>query len=592
MAAGAITEGMNTTPIHMAEIDWNEDGLPVSRRYGDVYFSTEGGLDEARHVFLAGNGLAERLASASRFTVGETGFGSGLNFLALWQLWEQTAPKDAVLHFFSVEKHPVQPEDMARIHALFPDIAAYGEQLRARLPLPVPGFHRIWLADGRIQLTLMYGDALEMLRAQDAQADAWFLDGFAPRLNPELWSAELAQELGRLSAAGATVATFSTSSTTKEAVSQAGFAIEKQPGFGRKKHMLVGRREGAPAPSPAKTQPHVHVIGAGLAGATAAYALARRGTQVTVWEREPQPAAGASANPSAIFYPGVTIGWQAQTEFYFAGYAHTLQLLHDFADVPQRRCGMLLFPKPHETAARQQKVMDTMQPDASVFRLVDAAEASALAGVDVPQGALFFPQNGWVDIGALTRALLNHPNISLRTGAAGKPDGLTILCNGWQGGELHPKLANIMHPVRGQISCLSEMQATSALQVVLSYGGYLTPAINGLHHCGATYARERLDVECDAASHDENRDKLARFLGADVPPAEGGWAALRSVTRDRLPLVGQVEGDIYASLAHASRGLLSCAIAGEYLASQLHGDPLPLPRHVAARVHPLRFDGE
>lgn len=577
-----------TEPLDMAELDWNAQGLPVSRRYGDVYFSSEGGLEEARHVFLAGNDLPNRLPAVQRFTVGETGFGSGLNFLALWQLWDAIAPEDAVLHFFSVEKHPLHLQDMARIHALFPEIAAYGEALRAKLPLPVPGFHRVWLAEGRVQLTLMYGDALEMLREQEAQANAWFLDGFAPRLNPDLWSAELAQQLRRLSAAGATLATFSTSTTTKEAVAAAGFALEKRAGFGRKKHMLTGQLYGVP---PLHDVPsHVTVIGAGLAGAAAAYSLARRGTQVTVWEKDARVAAAASANPSAIFYPGVTIGWQAQTEFYFAGYAHTLQLLHDFPQVRQHHCGMLLFPKPHETAARQQKVMDTMRPDAAVFRLVDAEEASALAGVDMPQGALYFPQNGWVDVAALTRALLDHPNITVHTEAEATPDGLTILCNGWQGGALHPRLQGIMHPVRGQISCLPSGAATQGLKTVLSYGGYLTPAIDGLHHCGATYARERLDTACDSNSHAENREKLEKFLQTDIPEAQSGWAGLRSVTRDRLPLVGRVEGDIYASLAHASRGLLSCALAGEYLASLLHGDPLPLPRHVAERVRPLRFE--
>lgn len=576
-----------TEALTLAELDWNEHGLPVSRRYGDVYFSNEGGLDEARHVFLAGNDLPQRLAQFSRFTVGETGFGSGLNFLALWQLWEEVAPRDAVLHFFSVEKHPLRVEDMARIHALFPEIADYGAELRAKLPLPVPGFHRIWLAQGRIQLTLMYGDALEMLAAQEAQADAWFLDGFAPRLNPELWSAELAQQLRRLSQGGATVATFSTSTTTQEALGAAGFALEKSSGFGRKKHMLRGRMIAALT---TRTVPqHVTVIGGGLAGAATAYALARRGTKVTLWEKEPQVAAAASGNPSAIFYPGVTIGWQAQTEFYFMGYAHTLALLAQFPQVAQRRCGMLLFPKPHETPARQRKVMDTMQPHDSLFRLVDAEEASLLAGVELSQGALYFPQNGWVDVGQLTRALLDHPLIELRLGEAGRIDGTTVLCHGWEAGDMHPQLKDVMHPVRGQISCIPAMEQTKDLRAVLSYGGYLTPAIDGHHHLGATYARERLDTACDAASHDENRTKLATFLGQDVPQAKGGWAALRSVTRDRLPLVGQVEDGLYASLAHASRGLLSCALSGEYIVSRLHGDPLPLPRHVAERVHPLRF---
>lgn len=574
-------------PLEPAVLDWNEHGLPVSRRYGDVYFSTDGGLDEARHVFLAGNDLAARLAVARCFTIGETGFGSGLNFLALWQLWREVAPPDARLRFFSVEKHPLEPEDMARIHALFPEIAPYAEELRANLPLPVPGFHRVWLAAGRIQLTLMYGDALAMLHEQEAQADAWFLDGFAPRLNPELWSMELARELGRLSAPGATVATFSTSTSTQEAMAQAGFTIGKRPGFGRKKHMLTGRLpEGRVSPAIPPSQ--VTVIGGGLAGAAAAHALARRGTTVTLWERAPQVAAGASANPSAIFYPAVTVGWQPQALFYFAGYSYSLHLLSGL-DVPRGQGGMLLFPKPHEDPLRQCRVMEALRPHSSVLRQVDAAEASVLAGIPLRQGALYFPQNGWVDIGAWVRALLAHSRIEVRAGQAGVPSGTTLLCNGWEAQETHPALKGTMHTMRGQISCLPTVPALQGLRCVLSYGGYLTPAIDGVHHCGATYGRDRPDTAYDAADDTENRAKLRAFIGQEVPEAAGGWAALRSVSRDRLPLLGKVEDGLYANLAHASRGLLSCALSGEYLASLLHGDPLPLPRSVAARLHPLRF---
>lgn len=576
-----------TEPLCLAELDWNEHGLPVSRRYGDVYFSNEGGLDEARHVFLAGNGLAERLAQADRITVGETGFGSGLNFLALWQLWERAAPAGSHLHFFSVEKHPLAAEDMARIHALFPEIARYGEELRANLPLPVPGFHRIRLAGGRILLTLMYGDALDMLRAQEAQADAWFLDGFAPRLNPDLWSAELAREIRRLSRHGATAATFSTSTSTQEALSAAGFMLEKRPGFGRKKHMLAGQLPGRAQPYSAPE--HVTIIGGGLAGAAAAYALAQRGTRVTLWEKRETVAAGASANPSAIFYPGVTVGWQAQTAFYFMGYAYALHLLEQFPAVVRGRCGMLLFPKPHETQARLRKVVETMRPDASVFRHVGAEEASELAGIALREGGLYFPRNGWLDVAGWTRALLDHPLITVRTGEAGRVEGVTILCNGWEAEGMHPALSGTMHPVRGQVSCIPSFSPLQGLRCVLSYGGYLTPAIDGRHHLGATYARGRMDTDCDAGDHALNTRKLQDFLHGDIPEATGGWAALRSVTRDRLPLVGQVEEGLYASLAHASRGLLSCALSGEYLASLLHGEPLPLPRDAARRVHPLRF---
>jgi tRNA 5-methylaminomethyl-2-thiouridine biosynthesis bifunctional protein len=581
-------------PIMLAELDWNEQGLPVSRTFGDVYFSSEGGLDEARHVFLEGNHLPQRLSDADVFTVGETGFGSGLNFLALWQLWERVAPAQARLRFFSVEKHPLRPEDMARIHSLFPEIEPYGAALRAALPLPSPGFHRLYLADGRVQLTLMYGDALSMLREQDAQADAWFLDGFAPRLNPELWSAELAEELRRLSSGGASVATFSTSSTTQEALAGAGFALEKRPGFGRKKHMLTGHLAQVSSPPVLAPPKEVSVIGAGLAGAATAHALAQRGCHVQVVEAAQKAASGASGNPSAIFYPAVTVGWQPLSAFYFAGFSYSLGLLRQQQDVPQRSCGMLLFRKPHEAPQRQGKVLASMRPDASLFYGVDAAQASDIAGIGLAQGGLYFPRGGWVDLGEWTQRLLQHPHITTRYNAPTtslKTSATMVLCNGWQAQQLVPWLQGSMHPVGGQVSCVPTASPLVGLRCVLSYGGYLTPAIDGMHHLGATYEKEVTAMTVTAEGHKQNLQKLAVFMpqAAHMDAPAGGWAALRSVTRDRLPLVGKLQEGVYANLSHASRGLLSCALAGEYIASQLYDDPLPLPRSLAALLRADRF---
>lgn len=584
-----------TEPIATAELDWTPEGLPRSRRYGDVYFSSEGGLAEARHVFLEGNRLPQRLARCRDvFTVGETGFGSGLNFLALWALWERVAPPAARLHFISAEKHPLQPADMARIHALFPEIAAKGAALRQAMPLPVPGAHRLHLAGGRVQLTLLYGDAAQMFAGQHMQADAWFLDGFAPRLNPGLWSAQLAAQLRRLSAAGATVATFSTSTTTCDALAAAGFTLDRQPGFGRKKYMLTGWLGGERAARPAPPC-HARVIGGGLAGAATAHALALRGVEVEVIEAAPQVAAGASGNPSAIFYPAATVGWQPLSRFYFAGFSHTLALLRQLSatqPIAHALCGMLLFPKPSEDAARQPKLLATMQPDASLFSAVDAAQASQYAGIALPQGGLWFPQSGWVNLADFTRALLAHPRIATHTGRQGVADAAlpTVLCGGWSMTGLHPALHGAMHGVAGQVSCLPPAPPIAGLRCVLSYGGYLTPAIGGVHHLGASYDKNAPHAAISSEGHATNLGKLAHFMGEYPWPApSGGWAAMRSVSRDRMPLAGELEEGLYANTAHASRGLLSCALGAELVASQLCHDPLPLDADLAAMLNPLRF---
>lgn len=584
-------------PIDIADIEWTDGGLPRSRVYGDVYFSDFGGLEETHHVFLNGNDLAARMAVAEKFTVGETGFGSGLNFLALWRMWRQIAPKTARLHFFSAEKHPLDAADMARIHALFPEIASLGEELRQKLPLPVPGYHRLMLDGGRVTLTLMYGDALAMFREQNAAADAWFLDGFAPRLNADLWTLEMAQELRRLSAKGATLATFSTSSQVMGALAEAGFAVEKQAGFGRKKHMLRGAVTGEVwQPAMPYVVGEVAIIGAGLAGASVGYALALRGFSPIVYETAPHPAAGASSNPCAVFYPGVASSWQPATTFYYMGFSYSQSLLRELAaqyDIKHARCGMVLFPKPSDKAGYFAKVLAGMRPHHSLFHSVSPADMPTVTGVNLREEGVFFPAGGWVDVKDYVRAQLAHPAIEVRTGGDGADATIQkVYCDGGWKGTAAAGLSTHIHPVAGQLTHLGEFPPLGGLRCVLSYGGYAAPVEDGRYYLGATYERgeEAISAPNAAQAAADNAAKLARLLRHDLslPKSPQGWAGVRSVSADRMPIIGKHGGD-YVSLAHASRGLLSCGIAGEYIASLMAGEPSPLPRSLARMIGSGRF---
>ena len=194
--------------IETAQLDWAQGQGPVSRRFGDVYFSAEDGLAETRHVFLGGCGLPEAWAGKGGFTIGETGFGSGLNFLAAWQSWRKTAPPGSRLHYVSVEGFPLSPADLKRVHEPWPELAELSQALLAVYPLPRPGFHRLLLDSGRVSLTLMLGEALNMLSSLEGRVDAWFLDGFAPSGNPDMWRPEVLDEIARLSAPDARLASF------------------------------------------------------------------------------------------------------------------------------------------------------------------------------------------------------------------------------------------------------------------------------------------------------------------------------------------------------------------------------------------------
>ena len=231
-----------TQPIVAAPLTFNADGLPVSEHYGDVYHAAAGAHAQARHVFLAGNGLPERWAGQRRFVVVETGFGLGVNFLATWLAWNADARRCQTLHFVSFEKHPFSRADLEQAHALWPDFAPLSAALRDNWPPLVAGRHDLSLADGRVVLTLVLGDARELLAsvAADVQADALFLDGFSPATNPELWSPELCRALARLARRGTTLATWSVAGSVRRALTAAGFDVERRPGFAGKRQMLVG----------------------------------------------------------------------------------------------------------------------------------------------------------------------------------------------------------------------------------------------------------------------------------------------------------------------------------------------------------------
>ncbi|HHW1859448.1 TPA: bifunctional tRNA (5-methylaminomethyl-2-thiouridine)(34)-methyltransferase MnmD/FAD-dependent 5-carboxymethylaminomethyl-2-thiouridine(34) oxidoreductase MnmC [Pseudomonas aeruginosa] len=322
-----------------AQLDWDENGQPLSRAFGDVYFSRHSGLNETRHVFLATNRLAERFAALGDgevLCIGETGFGTGLNFLCAWQLFERVAPAGARLEFVSVEKFPLAAADLRRALALWPELAPWSEALLGQYLAVHPGFQRLAFAGGRVGLTLLLGDALECLPQLDARVDAWFLDGFAPAKNPDMWSPVLFAELARLSAPQATLGTFTSAGFVRRGLVEAGFAMQRVPGYGQKREMLSGTYQGPPAnagkPWYARPAPHAGrraalVVGGGLAGCASAASLAARGWQVTLIERHPGLAREASGNPQGVLYLKLSAHGTPLSRLVLSGFGHTRRLL-------------------------------------------------------------------------------------------------------------------------------------------------------------------------------------------------------------------------------------------------------------------------
>jgi len=603
------------------QLDW-QDGQPVSRRFGDIYFSRASGLEETRHVFLRQNRLAERFAElprAGRFTIGETGFGTGLNFLCAWQLFEQTAPPAAILHFVSTELYPLSADELAAALGLWPDIAGYAKQLFAQWGPAPAGWHRLHFSGGRVLLTLLVGDARETLKRFEGAVDAWFLDGFAPAKNPELWEPDLLQAIADHSRPGATCATYTSAGHVRRGLALTGFRVEKVAGFGGKREMLRGEFTGVWRSAVGADAREAVVIGGGLAGTAASFSLARRGWQVTLLEQQEVLAGAASGNPQGVLYARLSPRQTPLSRLVLAGYQYTLRLLRELLPCDGagwHDCPVLQLAHDHAEAARQTALLALGLPT-GLLRAVDAGEASALAGIELTQGGLCFPGGGWVHPPALCRAFAAWPPIATRYRVRGvslrRDDGIwavaaedrlqlhapvVVLALGAEAPTFSQMSGLPLRVNRGQLSFLEATAASTRLTAVLCAESYAAPARAGTHTVGATFSRES-STTITPADHAENLSMLRRLsptlfdaLGGTTldPNRTSGRAALRCVSPDYLPLIGRIEAGLYVSTAHGSRGLITAPLAGEVLASALEDEPAPLPADLMEAVAPRRFE--
>ncbi len=587
-----------STLLQHAQIDWDDQGRPHSRQYDDVYFAKNEGTDETRHVFLDQTGLAQRFANLPAhacLVIGETGFGTGMNFFCAWQLFAEQAPSEARLHFVSVEKYPLEPDDLARAVRLWPELAAFSEPLLAQYVAVHPGFQQFTFDHGRVTLTLLVGDVLEQLPLLDAPVDVWFLDGFAPAKNPDMWTPELFAQLARLSRPGTALGTFTTTGWVRRGLIEAGFRMKKVPGIGKKWEVMSGEYIGPPAPAPilAPAPPwyarparpegprQALVIGAGLAGSATAASLAARGWQVSVLERHDAPAREASGNPQGVLYLKLSAHGTALSRMILSGFGYTRRQLGQL----QRgrdwdACGVLQLAFDDKEAERQGKLADAF--DSSLLQALTRSEAEAIAGVALPAGGLFYPEGGWVHPPALCQAQLQHSNIrvllhqqvlELRRAAG--------LWQAWDGERLLASAPVVvlagaaevrrfeacaqlpLKRIRGQITRLPATPASRALRTVVCAEGYVAPPRDDEHTLGASFDFHNEDLTPTVNEHqgnlallDEISPDLAQRLGGAALDAEHlqGRAAFRCTSPDYLPIVGPLADPAAFAEAYAVLG--------------------------------------
>ncbi|MGQ0578083.1 MAG: bifunctional tRNA (5-methylaminomethyl-2-thiouridine)(34)-methyltransferase MnmD/FAD-dependent 5-carboxymethylaminomethyl-2-thiouridine(34) oxidoreductase MnmC, partial [Betaproteobacteria bacterium] len=600
-------------PIVPATPAFRPDGALYSPQFDDVYASAAGALAETRHVFLRGNGLPERWHDRGQFTVVETGFGTGLNFLASWQAWRQIAPGNARLHFVSVEKHPFTRADLGNIHARFPELGAMSGELLARYPLLLPGFHRLHLDRGRVTLMLLFGEAAVMLKQLEASADAFYLDGFAPARNPQMWSDAVFAELSRLTAPGATVATYSVAGAVRQGLVKAGFTVEKREGFAGKREMLTGRFTGKKTASESRTDGRAVVIGAGLAGSSCAQRLAERGWTVEVIERHAAPAQEASGIPAGLVRPVFSLDWNTHSRFTSAAFLYALRhhaaLMDTGGVLIQGTGGVLQLARDDDHLGRMRRILEQFALPPELAQMMGTRQAAELAGVPVGGPCCWFPEAAWLRPASICRVNLDAASSRSRRLFQGEAAALRRAQREWevvdasgvvlasapvvilanarfasrfsQAGELP------LRPVRGQVSLLPEREGAT-LRIAVCGDGYITPALDGMHCLGSSFTEDLLEEFTRVEDHAANLHRLDQLLpgfGAGVMPQRlDGRVAFRAMSTDRLPLLGELPSQpgLFACLALGSRGMTWAALAAEIVASRINGDPLPVERDLFA----------
>ncbi|CAM4351054.1 FAD-dependent 5-carboxymethylaminomethyl-2-thiouridine(34) oxidoreductase MnmC [Acinetobacter pragensis] len=619
--------------IQTADLEWkiiDSIEIPLSKQFGDTYFSKDNGLQETRHVFLNGNDLPERLAQLQDFeyfSVGETGFGTGLNILALWQLWQQVRPDNhSRLHAVSVEKFPLSKADLIRALNAWPELQPLAQQLIEQYPLPIAGCHRLNFPDERFALDLWLGDAHDVFPAMERtqQINAWFLDGFAPACNPDMWEENVLSNIVYLSGIGTTFSSFSVAGVLKRGLKQHGISITRPRGFAHKREMLKGiwlppETDSQPADEanaqkktqlnaqPVFKQRRIAIVGAGIAGLSCAWAFAQRGHQITLYDQS-APLAGGSGNPLALLNPKLCPIAQSADHLMTLTWQYALRHYAKFTAFRPIQVRQLALKKAEE-------LLDLAAQYPLGILQAETAQESSFAS---PYPSLNLKLAGAVYPHQLRDQILRHPLIQFRQAEitqiqpacslqAAAPIALfqadqrlgdydhAIVCAARHSAQFFTQYP-ALKPIRGQVSWVSNTAQPLPQDTAYSYGGYCMQLDAEHLILGASFYPNRSDDAVLLEDHVHNYELIHSVFPAYAQslPAPDTWqgrASVRAQTQDYFPVLGKMQNDqeIYTFAGLGSKGFLYAPLCSEVIAAQVLGEACPIPSVLLKKLSAQRF---
>ena len=626
--------------IQTADLDWQcIDGIevPISKKFGDVYFSRDNGLLETRHVFLDGNNLRTRLAQLNDFEyfcVGETGFGTGLNILALWQLWLHVRPNNnSHLHAISVEKFPLSKTDLTRALNAWPELKPLADQMIEQYPLPIAGCQRLTFPEDRFSIDLWLGDANDIfpIIPKTTQVKAWFLDGFAPSCNPDLWQDNVLNNIIRLSDIGTTFASFSVAGVLKRGLKQHGISISRPRGFGHKSEMLKAiwdthesldqnglkniqteqmditttqdESSNSLIPKREFKQRHIAIIGAGIAGLTCAWAFAQRGHKVIIYDQS-EPLSGASGNPLALLNPKLSPIEQSSEHLMTLAWQFALNHYQKFKAFRPIAVNQLVQKDPQESLDLAAQYSETVFEYQTPKQLDLKTEFDNLK---LKHAGAIYPHQ-------LCEQILQHHLIQFQQAAISNCvkhdngqieilnndgdrldifDHVAICCAGESAKFFshYPRL----RPIRGQVSWLKNSEHPLDPKQAYSFGGYCMQLNTHQLIIGASFYPERDDTDVLQEDHVHNYDLIHSAFpeyaeSLSHPSKWYGRASVRSQTLDYFPIVGKSneEQEIYTFAGLGSKGFLFAPLCSEVLVALALGEACPISEDLLTKLSPKR----
>ena len=577
--------------IQHAKIHFNQDNTPVSDKFDDVYFSNQDGLAETHYVFLEGNQLWERWVNyqEAHFVIAETGFGTGLNFFAvttLFREFRQKYPDSPLkrLYFTSFEKYPLPLDALQQAHLAYPQFSYLAQHLQQHWLNPIQGCYRFHFDE--TTLDLWFGDMAENLPQlgdyMNDKIDAWFLDGFAPSKNPDMWNEHLYQQMFRFTKPQGTFATFTAASAVRKGLENAGFDITKRKGFGKKRECLSGQKTyekltalSLPwfhSQSANLNEQDIAIIGGGIASLCTAISLVKRGAKITIYCEDEQAALNASGNKQGAFYPQLSDDNERNIRFYIHAFAYGHQFLQwaiqQKIEFEHEFCGVALCAYSNKTENKLNKIAELNLPS-DLYQSLSQTELSKKVGLPLPFGGGFIPQGAWLAPRQLVQdafAFLEKQSIQIKTSQ--KVTALSQTEHGWQIKTAENETFNHevivlanghkltefeqtrklpLYPVRGQVSQIPTSANLLKLKTVLCYDGYLTPVDQAkTSHCiGASHVRDNATREFSLIEQQENQQKIQQNIPEDWTKevdTSGNIARIgvRCSVRDLTPMMGAV----------------------------------------------------